>query len=327
MEIVLGKVAFTPKGEYNPDIPYERYDMTFEGLKIHVSLIDNNTRPLSDTNAWTTFIRFDHVIGDMIADGAIDEKKIAAGAITEEKLSPELLAVIAKGGAGGGGIVLSDELGNSVLYGVTQHRITEVVNSLTSQIQNVQGQLNELTNHKSVVSLSVTPSLLTVGEEETISLVAETDLEASSIVINRDGERVTADAGMTALAEDIVQMDEAGEMTYEAVFIIGGIEKKVRKKVSAVLPIFYGAGQSVENAVHQADARLTPAGEYTIPVNASLSYLFFCIPATMTINQILMNGFAVHFGNPRVTLIGGQTYKVYQSSHTYDTGTIHVIVS
>ena len=34
-------------------------------------------------------------------------------------------------------------------------------------------------------------------------------------------------------------------------------------------------------------------GEYTIPVNASLSYLFFCIPATMTINQILMNGFAV----------------------------------
>lgn len=150
MEIVLGKVAFTPKGEYNPDIPYERYDMTFEGLKIHVSLIDNNTRPLSDTNAWTTFIRFDHVIGDMIADGAIDEKKIAAGAITEEKLSPELLAVIAKGGAGGGGIVLSNELGNSVLYGVTQHRITEVVNSLTSQIQNVQGQLNELTNRKSV---------------------------------------------------------------------------------------------------------------------------------------------------------------------------------
>ncbi|MBQ7462425.1 MAG: hypothetical protein IJS63_09275 [Bacteroidaceae bacterium] len=327
MDLVLGKVAFTPKGEYNPDIAYERYDMVFEGLKIIISLKDENTRPLTDKNAWETYIRFDHVIGDMIADGTITTLKIANGAITEDKLSPEVLAVIAAGGGGGGGVVLSDELGNSVLYGVTQHRITEVINEVRQQVSGVQDMVNEIANRKAAVSLNVTPSLLAVGEETAINILADTDLEASSIVVNRDGERVTEDAGMTASAEDVVQMDEAGDMTYEAIFMIGGIEKKVRQKVSAVLPIFYGAGSSPDNAVHQAEARLTPAGEYVIPVNASLSYLFFCIPATMTINQVLMNGFAVHFGNPRVSLIGGQTYKIYQSSHTYDIGTVRVVVS
>ena len=327
MDLVLGKVAFTPKGEYNPDVAYERYDMVFEGLKIIISLKDNNTRPLTDESAWVPYIRFDHVIGDMIADGTITTLKIAKGAITEEKLSPEVLAVIAAGGGGGGGVVLSDELGNSVLYGVTQHRITEVINEVRAQVSGVQDLVNEIANRKASVSLSVEPSLLTVGEESTITLHAETDLEASEITINRDGERVAEDAGMTATAEDVVEMDDAGDITYEAVFVIGGIEKKARQKVSAVLPIFYGAGASSDNAVHQAEARLTPAGEYVIPVNASLSYLFFCIPATMTINQVLMNGFAVHFGNPRVSLIGGKTYKIYQSSHTYDTGTVRVVVS
>jgi hypothetical protein len=168
---------------------------------------------------------------------------------------------------------------------------------------------------------------LPVGEETEIELNAETDLDASSIVIKRDGETVAHDAGMTASATDLLGCDEEGEFVYEAVFIIGGIEKKVRKKVNVVLPIFYGAGAGVENAVHQASARLTPAGEYVIPVNASLSYLIFCVPSMMSINQVLMNGFEVHFGNPRVTLIGGKTYKVYQSSNTYDTGSVRVVVS
>lgn len=328
MELILGKVAFTPKGEYDEKTVYERYDMTFEGLKIFVSLVDNNTHPLTNEEAWVCYVRFDRVIGDMIADGAITGRKIADGAISEAKLDAQLLSVIAAGGSGGGGnIVLSDELGNSVLIGVTQHRITEAINAIQAQVTAVQAQANMIANQKSSVSLSVSPQILTVGEETTISLLAETDIEAASIVVTRDGERVTSDAGMTAVAEDIITLDEADEVTYEAAFMIGGTEKKVRQKVAAVLPIFYGAGTDEANAINQASARQTPAGQYIIPVRASLSYLFFVIPATMSINQVLLNGFEVKFGNPRVTLRSGQTYKVYQSIHTYDTGTVVVNVS
>lgn len=328
MDLILGKVAFTPKGEYDEQAVYERYDMTFSGLKIYVSLIDNNTHPLTNTDAWVCYIRFDQVIGDMIADNAITGRKIADGAISEAKLDPQLLAVIAAGGGGGGGnIVLSDELGNSILIGVTQHRVTEAINGIQSQVTSVQNQVNMIANQKSSVSLSISPEILTVGKETTILLQAETDIEATSIVVTRDGEKVTSDAGMTAMAEDILTMDEDGEVEYEAIFMIGGTEKKARKKAVAVLPIFYGAGTDENNAVNEANARLTPAGQYSIPVRASLSYLFFVIPATMAINQVLLNGFEVKFGNPRVTLKDGHTYKVYQSVHTYDTGTVVVNVS
>lgn len=327
-DLILGKVAFTPKGEYVEGTAYERYDMVFSGLKIYVSLVDNNTHPLTNESAWVCHVRFDQVIGDMIADGAITGKKIADGAISEAKLDAQLLSVIAAGGGGGGGgIVLSDELGNSVLIGVTQHRITETFKGLLEQVNAVQQQLNMVANQKSSVTLSVKPEIITVGEEATVSLMAETDIEASSIVLMRDGKKVASDAGMTAMAEDIIQIEDSSEIVYEAVFTIGGAEKIVRRKVAAVLPIFYGAGTNEANAVNVASARVTPAGIYTVPVRSSLSHLFFVVPATMTINQVLMNGFEVKFGNPRITLMGGYTYKVYQSVHTYDTGTVIVNVS
>lgn len=325
-KIVLGKVAFTPKGAYNPDEEYDRFDMVYDGLRIIISLIDHNTRPLSDENAWKFFIRFDEVVGSMIADGTITTPKLADEAVTEQKLSPELIAAISKGG-GGGGAALSDELGNSVLLGVTQHRITERLNYILAQFATVQGQVNTIANQKATVELTITPSLVSVGEETEVSLLAETDIDASDITITRDGEPIAHDAGMTAVATDTLSCDEESEVIYEATFTIGGISKKIRKKILAVLPIFYGAGQSVDNAVNVASARPTPEGLYNISVNSSLSYLFFCIPATMTINRVLMNGFEVHFGNPRIVLRNGLAYKVYQSSNTYDTGTVNVEVS
>lgn len=67
MDLILGKVAFTPKGEYNRKTIYERYDMVFDSLRIYVSLKDNNLRPLTDANAWRLIIRFDHIVGEIIS--------------------------------------------------------------------------------------------------------------------------------------------------------------------------------------------------------------------------------------------------------------------
>lgn len=60
-KIVLGKVAFTPQGEFNPNKEggYERYDLVYNDLTMYCSMKDNNTSPISDAEAWKPMMDID----------------------------------------------------------------------------------------------------------------------------------------------------------------------------------------------------------------------------------------------------------------------------
>lgn len=50
----LGKIAITPKGDYDNLIIYEKLDLVKKNGSSFISLIDNNSQPLSNNTAWQT---------------------------------------------------------------------------------------------------------------------------------------------------------------------------------------------------------------------------------------------------------------------------------
>lgn len=76
-KIVLGKVAFTPKGEFDPNREggYERYDLVYNDSIMYCSLKDGNTSPTDDAEAWQEMLAIDHsVVEKGAGDKSIQQK-------------------------------------------------------------------------------------------------------------------------------------------------------------------------------------------------------------------------------------------------------------
>lgn len=191
----------------------------------------------------------------------------------------------------------------------------------------LQSQINAIVNGNANVGLSANPALVFVGEESNIALTATTDTEATAITISRDGTTIATGAGSSLSAAEALTPAAAGSTVYVAAFAIAGLPKTASKSVTAVYPCYYGAGADYSAAVNEATVRRTPAGTYSINVATAASYVFFVVPATMTINGATMSGFNFPLQAPVNIDLDGVAYKVYQSANTYDAGTITVVLS
>ena len=191
----------------------------------------------------------------------------------------------------------------------------------------LQNQINAIVNDKAVVNLSATPSPIFVGVEKLITLVATSDMEATSIKIKKGDTELASGSGFNLTGYDTLTPSEAGNTTYQAVFTIAGLNKPATKNVVAVYPIYFGAGQAYTDAQYQASATTSPAGTYNVPVMNDGDYVFFVVPSTMTINKATMSGFDFPLQAPTSVEIEGVFYKSYQSSNTYITGTLNIIIS
>jgi hypothetical protein len=94
-----------------------------------------------------------------------------------------------------------------------------------------------------------------------------------------------------------------------------------------VYPIYYGAGATYTAATNKAPARTTPAGTYNVTVASNGQYVWFVVPATMTINKATKGGFDFPLEAPQNVTVEGVAYKAYRSSNTYDAGTEVITLS
>ena len=94
-----------------------------------------------------------------------------------------------------------------------------------------------------------------------------------------------------------------------------------------VYPIYYGAGVAYTDATTKASARTTPAGTYNVTVASNGQYVWFVVPATMTISKATKGGFDFPLEAPQNITIEGIAYKAYRSSNTYDAGTEVITLS
>lgn len=173
-------------------------------------------------------------------------------------------------------------------------------------------------NAMSSVNISVSPEVIMKGIQSNVHVEAFCCYEADEIRIKQNGIYVATGSGQSLVFLDVITPTGTDNIVYTAEFINGDDIKVVNKTLYVAQPIYYGAGQSYEDATNVASPRITPVGDYRITVENDGSRIFFVLPASMSIAQVTMNGFDVDFDNPTVILINDLAYKVYQSSDVYN---------
>lgn len=267
---------------------------------------------------------------DDISNGAITEKKLADQAVDArtlkdsevgwKKLNPDLQGIIASRGEGG--VALSKNWGNSELIGITQKKLSEAHDDL-------QNQINAIVNDKAAISLKASPSVIFVNTQAPVTLTATTDTTASLIRIVTDADAtIIAEGSGSSLAKAVnLTMPSAGTAGYTAQFTISGIVKSTHVSISAVNKIYYGSGSAYTDATSNPSPKTSPVGTYNVTVAENGQYVFFVIPATMSIAKATLNGFDFPLETSETVTIDGVSYKVYRSSNTNDAGTYQIVIS
>lgn len=253
------------------------------------------------------------VLNIKLGNGVVKKENMADDSVGLSNLSQDVHQAMASLQVSG--VALTGDFGDSEFIGIHQKALTEI-------LEDLQNKVTAMATGTEGLSFISTPTLVFVGEEETITLVASTDTEAN-ITIKRGTMEIATGEGYE-LETEIEEEFGTLPKVYTAEFEIAGIVKKITTKVNTVYPIYYGAGSAYTDAEEQAAARETPKGEYTITVNDSGDYIFFNVPATMNINSATMNNSVIPLDTPSVVLIDGVSYKSYKSSTPYSEGTVEV---
>jgi len=189
-----------------------------------------------------------------------------------------------------------------------------------------QADINAIVIGGSVsVGLSASPSPVFVGEQREITLKATSSVGADIII--KEGDNVVATGEGTSLTgSSTITPTSAGNTNYSAEFVVGGLTKNASAVVTAVYPIWYGSGNAWTSAQTKASAKTSPAGSYNVVVTTAASYVWFVVPASMSIEHATKSGFDFPLEAPQSVTKDGVAYKAYRSSNTYDAGTETIIL-
>ena len=218
---------------------------------------------------------------------------------------------------------------------VAQHceQYTDAETQRAQGVENdLQEQINEIVGGDATVTLTASPTTIFVGQQYNISLTATTNKNATSIIIKKAGTQIASGSGTSLQKTDTVTADATGSISYSAEFIISGVTRSASRNVTAVYPIYFGAGMEQADVLGvdacKAPVRTTPNGTYNVTVADSPKYIWFFVPAGMPqITSAKMNGFDFPLDAQPDTTEGGVTYKVYRTPNTQETGTYSIIIN
>lgn len=218
--------------------------------------------------------------------------------------------------------------------GVTQRLLQAWVYNLRSEAKSseerLQDQIDAIISDKAVVSLSASDTIFIVGERA-FTLIASTNTNAESIVIKQGSNVIATGSGKTLKKSVTVNQATAGNIGYTAEFTFaGGNKRTTSATIYFVNKIYVGSGvvyTDVASDSYAVSARRNPAGTYNVTVEQNGQYVFFVIPATMSINKATLSGFDFPLESSISVTIEGIAYKSYRSSNTNDAGTYQIVIS
>lgn len=196
--------------------------------------------------------------------------------------------------------------------------------------RNLQAQIDAIVSEKANVSLAASVNVFIVGER-TFTLTASTNTNAENITIKQGSTVIKTGSGKTLSQSVTVNHATAGNIIYTAEFTFaGGNKRTATATVYFVNKVYVGSGAvytDVTTDAHAVSARRSPAGTYNVTVEQNGQYVFFVIPATMSITKATLSGFDFPLDAPVAETIDNVSYKSYRSSNTNDAGTYQIVIS
>lgn len=318
----LGKVAITVEKDYwNINKEYDKL-VIVEQEEAFGTFISRKPVPagtlLTDRNYWIPFsslkeeivLQFNEIVNELRdLEINVDEKEI--------EMYKAISSVIV------GGVALKQNFGYAEDFGISQKVLTE-------SRDNLQAQINAIVSEKATVSLVASISTFIVGKR-TFTLTASTNTNANNIVIKQGTTVIATGSGKNITQSITVTQEIADSIVYTAEFIFaGGNKRSTTVTVYFVNKLYIGSGTDYTDIIsdnYTQTARRSPTGVYNITIAQNRQYVFFVIPATMTINKATLSGFDFPLDTPINVTIEDVAYKSYCSSNTNDAGTYQIVIS
>lgn len=318
----LGKVAVTVEENYWSNTnDYDKLTIVEQegvfGTFISRKPVPAGT-PLTDRKYWIRFsslkeeivLQFNRLVNELrTLETTVDNK--------ESEIYKAIASIVA------GGVALKQSFGDSEEFGISQKVLTESRDDL-------QTQIDAIVSDKATVSLAVSTGTFIVGER-TFTLTASTNTNAENIVIKQGSNIIATGSGKTLAQTITLTQTTAGNIVYTAEFTFaGGNTRFTTVTVYFVNEIYIGSGAvytDVVNDSYAQSARRSPTGTYNITVEQNSQYVFFVIPATMSITKATLSGFDFPLDSPVNVNIEDVAYKSYSSSNTNDAGTYQIVIS
>ena len=189
-----------------------------------------------------------------------------------------------------------------------------------TRAEGAEAQLdNQIVFNDAELSLVADPDIVKLNVGANITFPAESSVAAHRAIMQ--GAHIIKEGDGTSLSTTHALIPEAlGVTTFIAIFTKNGLSRAVTKDVYSVYPVLYGAGATYAAAVSEKII-LDPKGKYNITASAG-DYIWLCIPASMTIDQVLMGSVEMQFNEPDTTTLAG--YKIYRSTEAYQAGTYEI---
>lgn len=318
----LGKVAVTVEENYwSSEKDYDKLTIV-EQEGVFGTFISRKPVPagtsLTNRKYWIRFsslkeeivLQFNEIVNELRnLEASVDEK--------EAEIYKAIASIVA------GGVALKQSFGDAEDFGISQKVLTESRNEL-------QAQIDAIISDKAIVNLVVSTDTFIVGERNFI-LTASTNTNAESIVIKQCDNIIATGDGKTLIHTVTVTQPTAGNIVYTAEFTFAGNNKRsATATVYFVNKIYVGSGAVYTDVIgdsYTQSARRNPSGTYNVTVTQNGQYVFFVIPATMSIVKATLSGFDFPLDAPVNVTVENVTYKSYSSINTIDAGTYQIVIS
>lgn len=140
-------------------------------------------------------------------------------------------------------------------------------------------------------------------------------------------------SGTTNPGSQKVSVNTKGSTKYDLSATADGLTVTGSASVNMVLPMYFGFAAATQasalsiTSLTKQSIKTSPAGTYTITNGTEGNYMWLCVPDTMSISKVTLNGFDVPMeaAQSGSTSLGG--YKCYRSSNALQAQSFTIVVS
>lgn len=186
-------------------------------------------------------------------------------------------------------------------------------------------------------SFSASPSVIEYtgqAQETTLSWTVKrkgANATVTSLTVKQGSNNVYS--GTANPGSQKVSVNTKGSTKYDLSATADGLTVTGSAVVNMVLPMYFGFAEATSasalniTSLGKQAIKTSPGGTYTLTNGTEGHYMWLCVPSTMTINKVTLNGFDVPMEADQGASTALGAYKCYRSSNALQAQAFTIVVS